>query len=173
MLPSGFYFTKSGTGAFVLKTFAGELLRQNEYPEALHPVATDMSSYCTRLGSDYFDSSRVVCVKLQVIKNVPGPRRRRKGRPLGADTLDVAQNRVNWRENEGEKWGADAPATMRDGKGVQDVDGASCHPRMEGCRRGKEVVPKLVRLGERDARVDRKIARAAGPSGRDGRRALG
>ena len=50
--------------------------------------------------------------------------------------------------------GVDGPGTMCDGHGLPDEAGALRHLQMEGCRRGQEAVPKLVRLGARDARAD-------------------
>ncbi len=57
----------------------------------------------------------------------------------------------------------DAPRTVRNGHGLQDEAGASRHLQVKGCLRDQEDVPKLLRLGARDALANRRTARAYGP----------
>ena len=68
--------------------------------------------------------------------------------------------------------GVDGPGTVCDKHGLPDAAGASRHLCTEGCRGGQKAVPKLVRLGARDAGQNRRAARADGLSCPDGRRAL-
>jgi hypothetical protein len=68
--------------------------------------------------------------------------------------------------------GVDGHSTVCDGYGLREGAGASKHLRAEGCRRGSEAVPKLVRLGARYAMTNWNTARAKGTSWSDDLRAL-
>ncbi len=101
------------------------------------------------------------------------PGRRREAGPVGADLLDVAQEPGELDGEGSPEVGVDGLGTVCDGHGLRDEAGASRHLRAEGCRGGQETVPKLVRVGARDARANRRTARADGPSCTGGRGSLG
>jgi len=83
--------------------------------------------------------------------------------------LDVAQEPGEPDGKGRPEVGVDGPGTMCDGHGSPDEAGASRYLRAEGCQGGQKAVPKLVRLGARDAGANRRTARADGPSCPDGR----
>ena len=108
----------------------------------------------------------------------PGPEGRDPGRhreagPVGADALNVAQEPGELDGKGSPEVGVDGPGTVRNGHGLRVEAGASRHLRVEGCRGCQEAVPKLVRLGARDAGRNRRTARANGPSCPNGRGSLG
>ncbi len=69
--------------------------------------------------------------------------------------------------------GGDGPSTVHDGLGLRDEVGALWHLQAKGCRRSKKAVQKWCAYMHRDARSNRRTARANGPSCPDDRRKLG
>lgn len=59
--------------------------------------------------------------------------------------------------------------TVADEHGLRDEAGTLRHLQAEGCRRGQEAVSRMVGLGARDARANRRTVRANGLSCPDDR----
>jgi hypothetical protein len=89
----------------------------------------------------------------------------------GIGPLDEAQEPGELDGKGDREIGVDGLGTVCDGHGLQDEAGASRHIRADGCRGCQEAVPKMVHLGARDARTNRRTARAYGPNRLDDRRA--
>jgi hypothetical protein len=88
------------------------------------------------------------------------------------DTVEVVEEPGQMDGKGNPEMGVNGHSTVCDGYDLREGAAASKHLRAEGCRRGSEAVPKLVRLGARYAMTNWRTARAKGTSWSDELRAL-
>jgi hypothetical protein len=114
-----------GKDTSVLAVFAGRLLRHSGQLEASQHVAIDLSVAKTKGVSYNFGNARVVYYKYRVMQNVVvachqgsevrEPHRRSKAGPVGADTMDVAQEPGELNGERNPEVGVYCPGAMCDG----------------------------------------------------------